>query len=347
MRAVSNYIFNFSVSRSGGGYKRLYEYARAFNGKGGAHFLIHPECLSLANKFSQNIYHVVKQAKIKRFLNDCSYLTDIINIYGPPEFYYSYGIPITSRIGRLNWFHLSNVLPLTLSGIPMAAIDAFKMRLLGPRIKKGFVIADVISAESEYSLGLIEKKFKDKLFLSVNGSDDEIYFLSNHIPKAKKDLVVVMGTYRHKAIEESYHIFKILQKTRSANLKMILAGDPTRIPEIIKLDPDVMAVGHLTRNDLMDVLSDSKFYISTTYIENSYNAASEGIFLAEESYISNIEPHLELLEGESYRFTSIPGLSRSFLHTKRKDLSGVNIKSWDDVVDQMIGRLHRHFECKA
>lgn len=344
---IKKYIFNFSVSRSGGGYKRLYEYARALNSRGGAHFIIHPECYSLAKQFPNNVYHIVRQTKVRRFLNDFGYLSAITDAYGPLDFYYSYGIPIPLKVAKVNWFHLSNVLPLAPSGMRMTLLDAFKMRLLGSRIRSSFKNADVISAESEYSLGLIGRQPKQKLFLSVNGSDDEIKFLSNASHKTKKDLAVVMGTYRHKAIEESYHLFKMLKKTRSANLKMLLAGDPMRIPEIIKLDPDVIVAGHLTRNDLIDVLGDSKFYLSTTYIENSYNAASEGIFLAQESYISNIQPHLELLEGESYKFTAIPGLSRPFLHIERKSLSGVNIKSWDEVVDQMIGELHRLLNAKT
>jgi len=345
VKFINNYIFNFSVSRSGGGFKRLYEYARVFSRKGGAHFIIHPDSYSLLSEFPNNEYHIIHQTKRKRLLNDFSYLQGVVGSHGRPDLYYSYGIPIASKVARVNWFHLSNVLPLAYSGVPMTLFDGLKMRLLGPRIKAGFKNADVISAESEYSLGLINSGDKN-LLLSVNGSDDEINHSNKVSDNIKKDIAVVMGTYQHKAIEESYHIFKMLKRMRSSSLKLILAGDPARVPEMIKSDPDVTVAGHLSRKELMRILSDAKFYISTTYIENSYNAASEGIFLAEESFISNILPHLELLNGENYKITTIPGLTRSFIHTESRLLNGANIKSWDEVVDQMVGEVRRILNLK-
>lgn len=344
---VNKYLLNFSVSRSGGGYKRLFEYARAMNNRGGAHFIIHPDSRSLIDQFPNNKYYVVRQSKIKRVFNDFGYLNQIIDVCGYPDFYYSYGIPIISRIAKVNWFHLSNVLPLCPGGMPMALIDLLKMRLLGPKIKRGFKNADVISAESEYSLGLVDGRWKSKLFLSVNGSDDEIHFLNSLSPRIKKDIAVVMGTYRHKAIQDSYHIFKVLKKNRSVNLKLLLAGDSTRIPRAIKLDPDVIVLGYLERVELMSILNTAKFYISTTRIENSYNAASEGIFLAEESYISDIQPHLELLLGEVYGFSDMPGLSRRIAHVERRRLKGINLKKWDEVVDEMVQEFKRVLGAKV
>jgi hypothetical protein len=73
-----------------------------------------------------------------------------------------------------------------------------------------------------------------------------------------------------------------------------------------------------------------------TYIENSYNAASEGIFLADESYISNIGPHQELLDGIKFERIELSGLDRVIIHVKRDEISGCNLKSWDDVVSEMI-----------
>jgi hypothetical protein len=86
-------------------------------------------------------------------------------------------------------------------------------------------------------------------------------------------------------------------------------------------------------------LCQSKFYISSTYAENSYNGAAEGAFLANESYISDIPPHRELLVGESVEPISFPGLHRPVLHLARDQLKGVNLKSWHTVITEMIARV--------
>jgi hypothetical protein len=80
----------------------------------------------------------------------------------------------------------------------------------------------------------------------------------------------------------------------------------------------------------------SRFYISTTFIENSYNAAAEGAFMADESYISDIGPHRELLMGMSYEAVRVPDVSRPLLHVKRQDLTGANLKNWQAVVVDML-----------
>jgi hypothetical protein len=98
-------------------------------------------------------------------------------------------------------------------------------------------------------------------------------------------------------------------------------------------------MGLLKRSEVIDCLRESKYYISMTFIENSYNAASEGIFLADESYISDIGPHQELLDGIKFTRTYFPGLGRSILHVARHELSGHNLKSWNNVTSEMILRF--------
>ena len=78
----------------------------------------------------------------------------------------------------------------------------------------------------------------------------------------------------------------------------------------------------------------SRYFLTATTTENSFNAAAEGIFLAEKSYISDIPPHRELIEGMNYKF--IRNRAGSFIHIQRRDLSSANIRSWDDVVMQML-----------
>lgn len=332
-------LFNFSASYTGGGYKRVYEYVKAFNSTSGAQFILHPRCRYLANEFPNNTYYFVEQSIIKRMLIDCEYLCDIVARNGKPDFYYSYGIPIYSKIARINWFHLSNVLPIAPRGIPMSAFDHIKMRFLGSRIRRNLSNADVISAESNFSLGLLGAVEKAKLFLSVNGSDDELELLKKGSWKSKIDIAVVLGTYRYKAIADSFRVFEMLRNINCSSLKLVIIGPPEQIPKEVTSNANVVVKGILSRADVLNILGVARFYISTTYIENSYNAASEGIFSAEESYISDIGPHRELMIGMPYELVTIPGIPRSILHIEKKNINGANIKSWEYVISEMLVKV--------
>ena len=140
MEIKNKSLFNFAVSYSGGGYKRLYEYAKWFNDNGGAWFIIHPNCKSLLNKFSNNQYFIAKQSHIQRLINDCGYLPGIEREIGQPDLYYSYGIPIYARFGKVDWIHLSNVIPLVANTLSLPLLRQLKFCLLGLRIRGSFEI---------------------------------------------------------------------------------------------------------------------------------------------------------------------------------------------------------------
>ena len=148
MNIKNKFLFNFAVSYSGGGFKRLYEYAKWFSENGGAWFIIHPRCGSLINEFPNNQFFLAAQPRYERIFNDCGYLDTIWSEIGQPDLYYSYGIPTYVPFGKINWFHLSNVLPLGSQGIPLPLFDRLKLGYLGWRIIHNFQNADVISAES-------------------------------------------------------------------------------------------------------------------------------------------------------------------------------------------------------
>src|ERR1039457_4876293 len=126
MTVEHRFLLNFTASYSGGGYKRLYEYAKWFNKNGGTWFAIHPRCADLIAKFPNNRFFVAKQARIERLYNDCGYLKAIAREIGQPTLYYSYGIPLYYRFGRINWFHLSNVLPFRTGEVPLSRVGRLK-----------------------------------------------------------------------------------------------------------------------------------------------------------------------------------------------------------------------------
>jgi len=338
--SINKFLFNFSVSYLGGGFKRLYAYASWFNKNGGAYFLIHPSCRNLIREFPKNKFFLIGQAKYQRVFDDCAYLDSLKYVIEVPDLYYSYGIPIYRPFGRINWFHLSNVLPIYLRGVPLPLFDRLKLAYLGARVKTNLINANVISAESQYSLGLIGSQHSDKLFLSVNGSDDEMSYFHHDKGHAKESIAVVVGTYSYKRITDSFLVFKAL-KDLDNELKLVIIGDKKNVSESVSNGKDVLALGLLPREEVVEYLRRAKYYISTTAIENSYNSASEGIFFANESYISDIGPHRELLGHIPFDQISIPGVFRPLLHVKRENLSTLNLKTWHQIIEEMILHIIR------
>lgn len=330
-----NYLFNFSASYRGGGYKRLYEFVSYFNENGGANFILHPNCKKLQFEFPNNTYFFIEQTKWDRIFIENQYLKDIIRCIPKIDFYYSYGIAIYSKIAKLNWFHLSNVLPLFQKNIPLTLMEKMRMSFLGYRIRKNFKNADVISAESNYSLELIKNLSDANLVLSVNGSDDELSNLSKWNKVSKGDFAVILGTYKYKAVGDSVKIFIHLKKN-NPNLKLVIIGDSKCLSKELFKNDDIIIKGLLSRKEVFKFLKEAKYYISTTYIENSYNAASEGIFFADESYISNIEPHKELLENMKFELVKLDNLDREIIYIKRDQVSTDNVKVWRQVISDMI-----------
>lgn len=339
MKVAHSYLFNFSASPVGGGLKRLHEYARWFDAHGGAWFMVHARCEDLRDQFPRNGFVVVTRSRLARVLDDFGSVRGALRRLGAvPDCYYAYGIPLYERVGRINWFHLSNVLPLAWRSVPLPLGTRLRFSLLGRRIARGLPNADVISAESNASLALMNPMYRDRFFLSVNGSDDELAYVRNPDGLPKDHVATVVGTYPHKALDDSCRVFEML-RAKDDQLKLVVFGDEKGVPRHVRDHPNVVVMGSRSRGEVIEQLRRTMYYISTTYIENSYNAASEGIFLADESYISDIGPHRELLNGMPHDRVAIAGSCRPMLHVVRKSLSGLNLKSWDEVIRQMNVRI--------
>jgi hypothetical protein len=334
-----NFLFNFAATRTGGGLKRLYEYTKWFHKKGGACFIIHPNCEFLIKNFPNNQYFIVLQSRTQRLFKDCDYLSDIKKEIGMPDLYYSYGIPVYYHFGKINWFHLSNVLPLNSKNMEVSLFDRYiRLRLLGWKMSKNYKNADIISAESLSSLSMIKNQNNKEMFLSINGSDDEIIFLQNRLEIKKDNMAVIVGTQRYKALLDSYRIFETLKK-KNKLLKLFLIGDKRSIPKQLVNNKSVVLTGVISQSEVIEFLKKTKYYISTTLVENSFNAASEGVIFASESYISDIAPHRELLESELFERVSIPHLSNSVLRINGEDITGKNIKQWDVIITEMVEKV--------
>ena len=341
MKIAYKYLFNFSSSYTGGGLKRLYEYAKWFNENGGCYIIIHPKSQKIMEEFQNNHFFIIRQLKLNRLLNDCSYLPSIQKKIGKIDFYYSYGIPIYYQLAKVNWFHLSNILPIYSKGMPLSFFDRHvRLKILGWKIKENFKNANIISAESDNSLSLINIKETEKLFLSINGNDDsELSIFNNRLKLIRDDIATVVGTQTYKAIIDSYYIFDMLWR-KNNKLKMVIIGDTHSIPALLKNNNRVIITGVISKKDVAGYLKRSKYFITTTLIENSSNATCEGVIMAGESYISDIGPHQELLHGEDYKYLSIPNVNQSIICVNGDKIEGKNLKPWLDVISEMIDKVN-------
>jgi len=331
MRVEHSFLFNFSASYSQGGYKRLHEFARWFDGRGGACFAIHPNNTHLIDQFPRNRFFVVRRPHLLRLIDDWSYLNEIGAVIGRPELYYAYGIPLYRRFGHVNWSHVQNVFVIRRHEVPLSLSNRLKFKLLANRFHRGFQLADIVSAESRYSLQLLDREGIRRPALSVNGSDDELEALRCAPTGERANVATLVGTISYKDLGESLRVFQFLRRSHPG-LKLEVIGDVCHVPDAFRTDADIILRGILPRSKVVECLRRSRFYISTTQVENSFNAAAEGAFLSEEAFISDIPPHRELLAGEFADRVPIPGRSQPLLHTRRGNLKGVNLRSWNDIV---------------
>lgn len=332
-----SYVFNFSASYFGGGRKRILAYLNWFNEHGGASFILNYRLKGIEKKFPANRCYFLRQNFISRAINHSSVLNRFITQAGTIDFYYSYGIPIPYRIGRVNWFHLANVLTLVNAKQYLSFKRSLELHWLGFLTKVSIKHADIVSAESEASLAHFDHSLKDKLTLSVNGSDDEIATHRHGTSSKIENMAVAVGTGQNKCIEDVYKIYVYLRKF-NPELCLVIAGIKEDIPTYIQKDNLVILKGVLSQSEVCELLKRAKYYISATLIENSYNAASEGAFLAQESFVSDIGPHRELLKDTKYEIINYLNTQKTVLRVRRKDLNVNHLKTWDQVIVGMIDK---------
>ena len=330
------YLFNFSSSYSGGGLKRLNAYIEWFNKKGGAHFIVNDKLRGRLDNFSSNTYHYVNINHFQKLINTQRYVNVVIKEMGKCDFYYSYNIPIKKNPAQMKWFHLSNVLPFSsMSKLNLPYRRRIELWWLGILIRQGFRCSDFVSAESRFSLQLLSLEKNKKSLVSANGSDQQMDLISIFSFKSLvKNIAVIVGTYYHKNLIDSYKIYRHL-KVNNKELKLVIIGDIDTVPLSIKNDPQVELKGVIDHEKTINVLSSSRFYINTSKVENSWNAISEGVFLAKESFISKIPPHCELLQDSPMELLRHLGTFHPILHVSRDSLVSDKLETWDEIITMM------------
>ena len=330
-----NYLFNFSSSYSGGGLKRLMAYIGWFHRHGGAHFIVNKRLEGQLARFDANTYCYVDISALDKFLNKQTYVEEVIARIGKCDFYFSYNVPMKHFRANVSWFHLSNVLPLFgTRGLSIPSRRRIELWWLGLLTKKGLHYCDFVSAESEFSLNLLGIGDSTKRTISTNGSDNELEVMLRRGDDAER-LAVVVGTYFHKNIGDSYKVYQYLKRS-DPSLNLVIIGDEITVPDYVKKDPSVTLKGIVKHDKALQILSSARFYISASLIENSWNAASEGAILAQESIVSMIPPHLELLEGS--KFTELDEMKtiNPMLRITKDQVNADKLKTWGEVISDML-----------
>jgi hypothetical protein len=336
-----NYLFNFSSSYSGGGLKRLMAYISWFHRRGGAHFIVNKRLDGALKCFDANTYHYVDISALDKFLNKQTYVEEIIASIGRCAFYYSYNVPMKDFRANVSWFHLSNVLPLcSTRGLSIPTRRRIELWWLGVITKQGFRYCDFASAESEFSLKLLGVDGVIKRTISTNGGDNEIEVMSGRDDRNIEQLAVIVGTYFHKNIEDSYTVYRHLKRSNPC-LQLVIIGNQNTVPNNVKRCPSVNLKGIIKHDEALQILSRARFYINTSLIENSWNAASEGVALAQESIISKIPPHLELLEGAKFKELDEIKTRSPMIGVARDQINLNKLKTWNEIISNMIEILEK------
>lgn len=324
-----NFLFNFSASSIGGGAKRLEEYLKWFDERGGSNFIVNETSYrKYVKKFSNNNFLEVNQSYFDRIFRDQNFLKNLSLDFNNLDFYFSYGIPIYKKVAKKNWFHLSNVAPLK-QNTEKTFTDIFRLFILKRRYINNLHVAEYISAESLSSLELLPKKYKEKYVCLLNGSNDEIN--RSKFSNTYNDYAVAVGTHPYKRIDRVVECYDFLKKKYNLK-KLYIFGKKRRIHK--KYPKDIEFLGLRPRHEVIGYIENSKFYISCTTTENSFNAASEGIFLSENSLISNIGPHRELLENEHKKEIIVNNKKMFFLN--KSELKLKNVMDWNTIIKLML-----------
>lgn len=289
MKREYDIIFDFSASPVGGGLKRLLAYADYFAARRKrVLFLVHPQTEEhIAGKTVK--YEVVRRRPLARLWFDPRFVS---RYGGRARWFFSYGIPIYSKVGDHNWLHVSNALPFGLLGLTLD-IKAFVSNFL---LRERFVASadncSVVSGESEFTLDIYRKTtgWRREFVLLRNGMEAfESGQRSERLPQA-----IAVGTSAYKRLDRTCAVLERMRATRRLE-RLLVVGDPEQVPLGVRRKPYVECLGILPRLEVVQLLKQSQVFVSTSEIENSSNAVLEALALGGTVVLSDIPSHRELI----------------------------------------------------
>ncbi len=346
---MTSWLFNFAVSNKTGSMRRIMATIQFFNENEGATFILNSSLIKDVRPYStKNRYFFFNQTFLERFRKDESYIREVISECGQPDIYFSYGIPIYQKVGKINWLHISNALSLTVKNIRLPAETRIKMLLLKRRIKATVNNVDVVSGESQYTLDLFQREVRTRKPIRHqiirNGYSSEEISMANQKRQVGQDekYAMTIGIASYKRLDVVHNIFKQLQATdKDVKILYVVAGPmdipyiPRLIPEAIKLDSNVVVDTFERREDLVTMMENMDYYISASQIENSSNALLEGLLFSKSVIATDIPSHRELLVGRKHGYFKESISGEEFIFYKKNEEDIVNCVSWETAVKEM------------
>ena len=345
---MTSWLFNFSVSNKTGSMRRIMATVRFYDENGGATFILHSSLRNDVALYNKNRYFFINQTLLERVFKNEDYIREIITECGQPDIYFSYGIPIYQKIGKVNWFHVSNALSLTVKNIRLSAETKIKMLLLKHRIQATVDNVDIVSGESQYTLDLFQREVRTKKPIRYqivrNGDDSEDLSMMNpkRLVYQGPKYAMTIGIASYKRLDVVYTIFKQIQ-AEDENLKTlyVVAGPrdlpyiPKLIPEVIKLDDSVVVDTFERREELVSMMNSMDYYISASQIENSSNALLEGLIFSKSVIATDIPSHRELLVGKKHGYFKESISGEEFIYYQKNEEDIINSVSWGTAVKEM------------
>jgi glycosyltransferase involved in cell wall biosynthesis len=327
-------LFDFSVSRYGGGLRRLHSYMEYFKDKTvRTLFIIHPDLVGLASKIGID-FECRKRNPFSRFYPDKKLEK---KYHGRTKIFFSYGIPISRKIGFLNYLHLSNALPFDYENCSVAFSDLLKNYLLRVLFKI-FKQQDIVCAESDFTISVYKKRigWYGDSFVSRNGSDDPMI---NTIKKKEKmgNYMVTIGTERYKRLDHVYEIFSRIKNNEKVD-KLLIIGNQKKIPLGVANKNDVQIMNIIPRNEVLSILQNSGGYITASEIENSSNALIEAMQLCPKVIMSSIPSHHESVDTEGKDLLRIN--NRNFYIVNKAALRELGELTWEKSIQHLISHIN-------
>lgn len=346
------FLFDFSSSPVGGGLKRLLEYMVLMPKilpEKDVWFIVHRMAnipLGILNS-SQVIRS--ETPRWKRLFFEGSDAWKFYKAKGPIEYYFGYGIPIQKKIGRINWVHISNALTLKTNGFTLKPKRRIEMSMLGYRFDKAKRIAEIMSAESDFALGLLasrqSKSFPEYVLLP-NGVDiklDENIGELNMENFPEIPYFLTVGTASYKRIETAYSVAEHLSNMLGApSWKLICIGADDEVTLNQRQREHVVFLNHVPHSDLKQLLKKCLAYISASEVENSSNAALESVVMAPMTILSDIPAHRELFKEDDRGCKTFQVNGIGFFSIKKRNIDELKInKSWYEVATDMMDYLYK------
>jgi len=323
-------IFDFSSSPERGGLRRLVAYLRYFENKNLNVLFLVSSRSGLKDRTGKVEVRVIEKGVFQNALLISSYLKKYV---GSARWFFSYGIPITMKVGQRNWLHISNVLPFYIGRCTLGMTLTLKMALRRWQFGWCAFQHDVYSAESQNSINEYRRITKASGRPVVLGNSSE---LDGAIPTnlKKEPYAIVLGTTSYKRVDQTYELFR-MHGEKLGIKRLRIVGQSKNILRRISDDPTVEIVEFIPERDLVFALATAKYFISSSEVENSPTAALEGIAVTGSAILRKIPAIVELLGDSDHEEIDCNGVKYVLLESRRQ-LSLATDVSWSQIVEKML-----------